>query len=67
MRDRFLQQEVWERMEIDPKGAIAGIMLSPERQLFPQMLLTKIVPNRKKLDLLDAVAADKAEAATAAS
>jgi hypothetical protein len=54
MRDRFLQQEVWERMGIDPKVAVEGVMLSPERQLFQQMLFTKIVPNCKKLGLLDA-------------
>ncbi|MEL7208818.1 MAG: ferritin-like domain-containing protein, partial [Actinomycetota bacterium] len=54
MRDRFMQQEVWERMGIDPKDAIEGIMLSPERQMFQQMLFTKIVPNCKKLGLLDA-------------
>jgi hypothetical protein len=54
MRDRFLQQEVWEHMGIDSKDAIEGIMLSPERQMFQQMLFTKIVPNCKKLGLLDA-------------
>ena len=54
MRDRFMQQEVWERMGIDPKVAIEAVMMSPERQMFQQMLFTKIVPNCKKLGLLDA-------------
>jgi hypothetical protein len=54
MRDRLLQQEVWERMEVDPKQAIELISLSPERMMFQQMLFSKIVPNCKKLGLLDA-------------
>ena len=54
MRDRFLQQEVWERLGIDSKEAVQAVMLSPERQLFQQMLFSKIVPNCKKLGLLDA-------------
>ena len=53
MRDRFLQQEVWERMGIDSKEAVQAVMLSPERQMFQQMLFSKIVPNCKKLGLLD--------------
>ena len=54
MRDRFLQQEVWERMGIDPKAAIALSLESPMRAEFQKMLFTKIVPNCKKLGLLDA-------------
>jgi hypothetical protein len=54
MRDRFLQQEVWERMGIDPKEAIPIAQESPYRQEFQRMLFTKIVPNCKKLGLLDA-------------
>ncbi len=54
MRDRFLQQEVWERLGIDSKEAVQAVMLSPERQVFQQMLFSKIVPNCKKLGLLDA-------------
>ncbi|MCB1013989.1 MAG: ferritin-like domain-containing protein, partial [Acidimicrobiales bacterium] len=44
MRDRLLQQEVWERLGIDSKEAVQAVMLSPERQLFQQMLFSKIVP-----------------------
>ncbi|HEX5367074.1 MAG TPA: ferritin-like domain-containing protein [Acidimicrobiales bacterium] len=54
MRDRFLQQEVWDRMGIDPKEAIAATQASPLRSEFQRMLFTKIVPNCKKLGLLDA-------------
>ena len=58
MRDRFLQQEVWDRMGIDVKEAVKLVMESPERAGFQAMLFSKIVPNCKKLGLLDA-GADK--------
>lgn len=54
MRDRFLQQEVWERMNIDPREGIAAMSVNPMRAEFQKMLFTKIVPNCKKLGLLDA-------------
>jgi hypothetical protein len=54
MRDRFLQQEVWDRMGIDPKIAVPLVQQAPDRALFQQMLFSKIVPNCKKLGLLDA-------------
>jgi hypothetical protein len=53
MRDRFLQQEVWERLGVPAKEAISVVAQSPERQLFQRMLFAKIVPNCKKLGLLD--------------
>jgi len=53
MRDRFLQQDVWERMGVPAKDAIQAIMLSPQRAMFTNMLFSKIVPNCKKLGLLD--------------
>ena len=53
MRDRFLQQEVWERMDVPVKEAIELVMRTPTRQLFQMMLFSKIVPNCKKLGLLD--------------
>ena len=53
MRDRFLQQEVWERMGIPARDAIEAVMLTPTRQMFQSMLFAKIVPNCKKLGLLD--------------
>jgi hypothetical protein len=54
MRDRLLQQEVWERLGVDPDVAIERVADSAERQLFLQLLFSKIVPNCKKLGLLDA-------------
>jgi hypothetical protein len=54
MRDRFLQQEVWDRMGLDVKETVGFVMQSPERALFQTMLFSKIVPNCRKLGLLDA-------------
>jgi hypothetical protein len=58
MRDRFLQQEVWENMGIPVKEAIS-IFKQDDPELknqdpFQQLLFSKIVPNCKKLGLLDA-------------
>ncbi|HLY82152.1 MAG TPA: ferritin-like domain-containing protein [Acidimicrobiales bacterium] len=54
MRDRFLQQEVFERMGLPLKEVLDLVVRSPERVMFQQMLFSKIVPNCKKLGLLDA-------------
>ncbi len=55
MRDRFLQQEVWERMGVDGRKVVELLLeIPPEQQIFQQMLFSKIVPNCKKLGLLDA-------------
>ena len=54
MRDRFLSQEVWERMGVAPKDVLPIVLRDPTRDLFQQMLFSKIVPNCKKLGLLDA-------------
>ncbi|MCU0269855.1 MAG: ferritin-like domain-containing protein, partial [Acidimicrobiales bacterium] len=55
MRDRFLQQEVWERMGIEPRKMVKLLLEVPDDQLiFQQLLFSKIVPNCKKLGLLDA-------------
>jgi hypothetical protein len=54
MRDRFLQQEVWERMGVDVKQAVKFVLQAPDRPIFQGMLFSKIVPNCKKLGLLDA-------------
>lgn len=53
MRDRFLQQEVWERMGVPVKETLEMVSKSPSRDMFQQMLFAKIVPNVKKLGLLD--------------
>jgi hypothetical protein len=54
MRDRFLQQEVWERMGVDVKEAVKVVFNAPDRPIFQGLLFSKIVPNCKKLGLLDA-------------
>ncbi len=54
MRDRFLQQEVWERMGVDVKEAVKVVLKAPDRPVFQALLFSKIVPNCKKLGLLDA-------------
>jgi hypothetical protein len=53
MRDRFLSQEVWERMGVAPTRRAADRLRDPMRDVFQQMLFSKIVPNCKKLGLLD--------------
>jgi hypothetical protein len=56
MRDRLLQQEVWERMGVDTR-AMVKLQLEHEGnkndEPFQQLLFSKIVPNCKKLGLLD--------------
>ena len=54
MRDRILQQEVWERLGVPMADALTMMEGSADRQLFQQLLFSKIVPNCKKLGLLDA-------------
>jgi len=54
MRDRFLQQEVFDRMGVPVKDAIELVLQAPDRAAFQALLFSKIVPNCKKLGLLDA-------------
>jgi hypothetical protein len=55
MRDRFLQQEVWEYMGVDTRKMVAFLINAPEEsKVFQRMLFSKIVPNCRKLGLLDA-------------
>jgi hypothetical protein len=54
MRDRFLQQETWERLGVDVKEAVKAMQNAPDRPIFQGLLFSKIVPNCKKLGLLDA-------------
>jgi hypothetical protein len=56
LRNRFFAQDVWERMGADPKAVIAFMQdhEDPGAEMFQQMLFSKIVPNCKKLGLLDA-------------
>jgi hypothetical protein len=53
MRDRFLSQEVWERHGVNPRDVVPLVLKDPTRDVFQQMLFSKIVPNCKKLGLLD--------------
>lgn len=56
MRDRFLRQEVWHRMGIDDPRPImrATLEAPPESKEFQRLLFSKIVPNCRKLGLIDA-------------
>ena len=54
MRDRFLSQEVWQRFGVNPKEVVPLVLRDPNREVFQQLLFSKIVPNCKKLGLLDA-------------
>jgi hypothetical protein len=55
MRDRFLQQEVWDRLGVDTRVMVGHLLALPaEENTFQKMLFSKIVPNCKKLGLLDA-------------
>ena len=53
MRDRFLSQEVWDQFGVNPRDVVPAVLADPTRLLFQQMLFSKIVPNCKKLGLLD--------------
>lgn len=61
MRDRFLQQEVWEKMGLPVKECVQLAYLSPMRIEFQKMLFSKIVPNLKKLGLLQGWLRDRFE------
>jgi hypothetical protein len=54
MKDRMMMQEVWERLEVPPEDVIPIVSRAPERDEFQVLLFSKIVPNLKKLGLLDA-------------
>ena len=55
MRDRFMAQEVWEKIGIPVRPMVEYFLnVPPERAIFQQMLFSKIVPNCRKLGLLDA-------------
>ncbi len=54
MKDRMLMQEVWERLEVPRADVVKVLSQAPERDDFQILLFSKIVPNLKKLGLLDA-------------
>jgi hypothetical protein len=56
LQQRFMFHDVWERLGADPK-AVNDFMLSrpnPGQEMFQSILFSKIVPNAKKLGILDA-------------
>jgi hypothetical protein len=53
MRDRLLFQEVWERLEVPKADVLTAVAQAPDRMEFQRLLFSKIVPNVKKLGLLD--------------
>ena len=55
MRDRFLQQEVWAKLDVDVRDQVSRFLALPdENKDFQKLLFSKIVPNCRKLGLLDA-------------
>ena len=55
MRDRFLSQEVWERLGVPVRPMVENFLSLPaDQKPFQNILFSKIVPNCKKLGLLDA-------------
>lgn len=55
MRDRFLRQEVWEQFDVDTREMVKFQLDMPwEMKAFQRLLFAKIVPNCRKLGLLDA-------------
>jgi len=54
MKDRMQMQEVWERLGVPTSDVVSVMSRVPERDEFQILLFSKIVPNLKKLGLLDA-------------
>ena len=56
LKRRFAHTEMWERMGVDPDAVYRTMdrVNPPAQQQFQQLLFSKIVPNCKKLGLLDA-------------
>ena len=56
LRERFMVRDVWERLGADPDAVARFLNENPDpgQQVFQNMLFSKIVPNCKKLGLLDA-------------
>jgi hypothetical protein len=53
MRDRVLARDVWERLGMPADECCRYALESPSMIEFRRMLFSKIVPNVKKLGLLD--------------
>src|SRR5207302_2530768 len=55
LQRRFAHTEMWERMGVDPQAIYRTMdqVQPPAQRMFQQLLFSKIVPNCKKLGLLD--------------
>ena len=53
MRDRILHQEVWERLGVPMSEVRELVLEAPDQREFRRLLFSKIVPNCRKLGLLD--------------
>jgi hypothetical protein len=55
LQRRFAHTEMWERMGVDPAAIYRTMdeVQPPAQRMFQQLLFSKIVPNCKKLGLLD--------------
>jgi hypothetical protein len=51
MRDRFLAEEMWERLGYDPEACIEYVKESEGQQLFRSLLFTRIVPTLRDIGL----------------
>lgn len=56
LKNRFFAQDVWERLGVEPKKILEFLKNNPDpgEETFQSMLFSKIVPNCRKLGLLDA-------------
>ena len=56
LQRRFAHAEMWARMGVDPDAVYRTMdrVNPPQQQIFQQLLFSKIVPNCKKLGLIDA-------------
>ncbi|HJZ85372.1 MAG TPA: ferritin-like domain-containing protein [Polyangia bacterium] len=61
MRDRFLAKEVWENLGLPVEECAELALRSPSMQEFRKLLFSRIVPNIKRLGLLDSWLAEKFE------
>jgi len=50
---RFVQHEVWEKMGVSAKDVVPLVINSGKNRFMRQAVFTKVVPNCKKLGLLD--------------
>ena len=54
MRDRTFNQDFWERHGVDPRAQLRWQLENLDTAMYGGMLFAKVVPNVKKLGLLDA-------------